>query len=71
TRTGMGGEDFAYMAQRAPGAMFMLGAALDQQTMRAHHTAIFDIDEQAMPYGAAILAETARRFLAGELRLER
>ncbi len=24
---GMGAEDFAYMAQKAPGAMFMLGAA--------------------------------------------
>ena len=27
TQFGMGAEDFAYMAQKAPGAMFMLGAA--------------------------------------------
>lgn len=69
TRTGMGAEDFAYMTQQAPGAMFMLGAALPDGTYRAHHTPVFDIDERALPYGAAILAETARRFLAGEVHL--
>lgn len=46
-RTGMGAEDFAYMTQQAPGAMFMLGAALPDNLQRAHHTAIFDIDERA------------------------
>ena len=69
SRIGMGAEDFAYMTQLAPGAMFMLGAAIPDATMRSHHTAIFDIDERALPHGAAILAETARRFLAGEARL--
>jgi amidohydrolase len=69
TRAGMGAEDFAYMTQAAPGAMFMLGAATPDGVARGHHTAIFDIDERALPYGAAILAETARRFLAGEARL--
>jgi amidohydrolase len=66
TRAGMGAEDFAYMALKAPGAMFMLGAAVGDM-QRAHHTPVFDIDERALPVGAAILAETARRFLAGEL----
>ena len=70
SRTGMGAEDFAYMTQQVPGAMFMLGAALPDGTTRGHHTAIFDIDERALPHGAAILAETARRFLAGEVGLE-
>lgn len=63
---GMGGEDFAYMAREAPGAMFMLGAALDDDTVRNHHTDIFDIDERVLPLGAAILAETARRFVTGK-----
>lgn len=63
TRAGMGAEDFAYMTERAPGAMFMLGAATADGVKRAHHTPIFDIDERALPVGAAILAETARRFL--------
>lgn len=65
SRTGMGAEDFAYMTQKAPGAMFMLGAAIDDGVSRGHHTPIFDIDERALPIGAAILAETARRYLAG------
>lgn len=67
SRTGMGAEDFAYMTQKAPGAMFMLGAAVDDGVSRGHHTPIFDIDERALPIGAAILAETARRYLAGEV----
>jgi amidohydrolase len=60
---GMGAEDFAYMCERAPGAMFMLGAATPDGLTRAHHTNIFDIDERVLPLGAAVLAETALRFL--------
>jgi amidohydrolase len=62
---GMGAEDFAYMTQEAPGAMFMLGAAIADGRVRNHHTDIFDIDESVLPVGAAILAETARRFVSG------
>ncbi len=65
---GMGAEDFAYMTQKAKGAMFMLGAAIDDGTLRNHHTDIFDIDESVMPTGAAILAETARRFVTGRIK---
>jgi len=64
---GMGAEDFAYMAQKAKGAMFMLGAATPDAIVRNHHTDIFDIDESVLPLGAAVLAETARRFVTGEL----
>lgn len=60
---GMGAEDFAYMGQLAPGAMFMLGAAIGDGVQRAHHTAIFDIDEAVLPLGAAVLAEAALRLL--------
>lgn len=67
TQFGMGAEDFAYMAQQAKGAMFMLGAALPDNVVRNHHTDIFDIDENVLPIGAAILAETARRFVTGQL----
>jgi amidohydrolase len=58
----MGAEDFAYMAQQAPGAMFMLGAQIGHDN-RPHHSPIFDIDEGAMPVGAAVLAGTAVRLL--------
>ena len=59
---GMGAEDFAYMAQKAPGAMMILGAKYDGVN-RPHHSPIFDIAEDPMQYGAAILAETAVRLL--------
>ncbi len=62
---GMGAEDFAYMTQKVPGAMFMLGAATNDGTVRHHHTEIFDIDENVLPIGAALLAETAHRFVTG------
>jgi amidohydrolase len=66
---GLGAEDFSYMAQQAPGAMLMLGAAIDDGITRGHHTPIFDIDERCLPIGSAILAETALRFLKGETKL--
>ena len=69
TPPGMGAEDFAYMTDRVPGAMFHLGAAVGDMP-RAHHTPVFDIDERCLPVGAAILAETARRFLNGEVALK-
>jgi amidohydrolase len=58
----MGAEDFAFMTQQAPGAMFFLGARIADEN-RPHHSPVFDIDEQAFPIGAAILAETACRLL--------
>jgi amidohydrolase len=57
---GMGAEDFSYMAQKAPGAMFFLGAKYDAVN-RPHHSPIFDIDESPLHLGAAILTETALR----------
>ncbi len=59
---GMGAEDFSYMTNLAPGAMFSLGAQYDNMR-RPHHSPIFDLDENAFPIGAAILAETACRLL--------
>jgi metal-dependent amidase/aminoacylase/carboxypeptidase family protein len=63
---GMGAEDFAYMARQSRGAMFMLGAAIDDGLLRHHHTDIFDIDEDVLPLGTAVLAETAYRFVRGQ-----
>jgi amidohydrolase len=64
---GMGAEDFAYMTQKAKGAMFMLGAAIPEGPVRHHHTSTFDIDERILAPGAAVLAETVRRFVTGRL----
>ncbi len=59
----MGAEDFSYMAQEAPGAMFGLGARIGEER-RPHHSPFFDIDESALPVGAAVLAETTCRLLS-------
>ncbi len=61
----MGAEDFAFMTRKAPGAMFMLGAAVGDYS-RPHHTPVFDIDESTLPLGAAVLADVTCRLLAGK-----
>ncbi|MFN8456732.1 MAG: hypothetical protein U0401_19035 [Anaerolineae bacterium] len=66
---GMGAEDFAYMCQKAPGAMIMMGAALADGQVRHHHTNTFDIDEAALALERH-LPETAWRFLTGEVSLK-
>jgi len=60
---GMGAEDFAYMTRCAPGAMFMLGAAVGDFS-RPHHTPVFNIDESTLPLGAAMLADVTCQLLA-------
>jgi amidohydrolase len=63
----MGAEDFGYMAQVAKGAIMRLGIRTPGGPPRHIHSATFDLDEAALPVGTAILAETARRFVCGEL----
>jgi amidohydrolase len=63
----MGAEDFSFMTQVAKGAMFRLGVKPPGGEPRYLHTSTFDLDEAALPIGVAILAETARRFVHGEL----
>ncbi len=63
-----GAEDFAYMTAQAPGAMFRLGVKPKGREVGGLHEATFDLDEDALPIGAAIFAETALRFLQGELK---
>ncbi|MBI1879366.1 MAG: amidohydrolase [Chloroflexi bacterium] len=62
-----GAEDFAYMAAKAPGAMFRLGIKPPIGAFGGLHEATFDLDEDALPIGAAVLAETALRFVREEL----
>lgn len=58
----MGAEDFSFMARTKPATFFNLGAKKDN-VHRPHHNAVFDIDENVLPTGAALLAEAARRYL--------
>ncbi len=61
---GMGAEDFSYMLQAAPGAMFNLGAKYDDKD-RPHHSPVFNIAEDMLPVGVTVLASAALRLLAG------
>lgn len=52
-----GGEDFAYYCQKAPGAFVYLGAANEQKACSfPHHHPKFNIDEDALAWGAALHA---------------
>ncbi len=59
---GLGAEDFGCFSELAPGAMFSLGCKIEGDE-REHHNSRFDIDEDCLPYGAAILAESTLRYL--------
>lgn len=58
-RASMGGEDFASYLQQVPGAFVYLGVGNKAKgiTYPWHH-ACFDLDEEALPVGAAVLAQS-------------
>lgn len=60
----MGSEDFSFLARRAPGCYFYLGTRMPGEAPRPAHSPLFDIDEAALPVGAAVLAAAALRFLS-------
>lgn len=63
----MGAEDFAYVLEKVPGAMFFLGVAhegKDWTQCCGIHSPRMVLDETALPRGAALLAGLAEEFLA-------
>jgi hippurate hydrolase len=62
----MGAEDFAYVLEKVPGAMFFLGVSHEgedwTQCCGIHSTRMM-VDETVMPQGAAFLAGLAEAFL--------
>ena len=62
----MGAEDFAYVLEKVPGAMFFLGvsrAGEDWRQCCGIHSTRMMVDESVMPQGAAFLAGLATTFL--------
>jgi amidohydrolase len=60
----MGAEDFAYYAERVPGMIGRLGVRNEALGfVHPLHHPRFDLDEDALPIGAALLAEAATRWL--------
>jgi len=51
----LGVEDFAYFAQEAPGAFYLLGCRNEEKgVIHDHHYCLFDIDEDCLGIGAAL-----------------
>jgi amidohydrolase len=60
----MGAEDFSYYAQLVPGMIVRLGVRNEALGfVHPLHHPRFDLDEDALPLGAALLAEVATRWL--------
>jgi len=63
----MGAEDFAYVLEKVPGAMFFLGASHEGSDWRqccGLHSNRMVLDDSVMARGAAVHAALAERFLA-------
>jgi len=59
-RPSLGGEDFAYMLQRRPGAYIHLGSGGDVGLHSPH----FDFNDELIPIGGALFSRLAERALA-------
>ena len=60
----MGSEDAAYFLRQVPGCYFFVGASnREKGIVAAHHNPRFDIDEDSLVWGLAVLGEVAGRYL--------
>ena len=61
----MGSEDAAYFMQDVPGCYFFLGSAnADRGLSAPHHNPRFDIDEDVLPLGVAVLMHALTHYLS-------
>jgi amidohydrolase len=58
-----GSEDFSFFLEKAPGCYFLLGVHNPGEPQRYLHSPYFDMDESALPVGAAMLAQIALSYL--------
>ncbi len=66
----MGGEDFAYFAQRVPGILVRLGTRNEScGAVHPGHSALFRIDESALPIGVLTLVLFATGIASGGIGL--
>ncbi|MBU5434927.1 amidohydrolase [Pseudoflavonifractor sp. MSJ-37] len=62
---GMGSEDFAFFGQDVPSFFYWLGTGFPGQPNACWHNEHFKVDDDALPLGAALLAESALAGLEG------
>lgn len=63
-RPTMAGEDFSYYLQEAPGCFALVGAGnSEKDTEWVHHHGRFNVDEEALAYGAELYAQYAYTYL--------
>jgi metal-dependent amidase/aminoacylase/carboxypeptidase family protein len=61
----MGSEDFAYMINERPGALFRLGIRNEErEIVHSLHSNRFDLDEKALAIGVTTFVMAALEFLA-------
>jgi amidohydrolase len=64
----MGGEDFSYFAERAPGLLIRHGIRSEAAgSVHPGHSPEFRVDEASLAYGIATLVEFARGVGSGEV----
>jgi amidohydrolase len=56
---GLGGEDFAFFLDKAPGCYFMLGSGTGMEKTGPAHSSTFDFDESALKNGLALFMSLA------------
>ena len=60
----MGAEDFSYMVEKRPGALFRVGISNPEKGfVHGLHSDLFDLDEDAMPVGVSVYAQAVVEFL--------
>lgn len=60
----MGGEDMSYFLQKVPGCFAFVGSGPKAGKAAPHHSAGFDIDEEALVIGAELMSQVALRYLS-------
>lgn len=60
----MGAEDFSYMAEKRPGALFRVGISNPEKGfVHGLHSDLFDLDEDALAVGVSVFAQAVIEFL--------
>jgi hippurate hydrolase len=63
----MGSEDFSWMLAERPGAYFLVGNGIGDQSCEVHNPG-YDFNDAAIPYGAGLLAAVVEKELAPAAR---